>query len=81
MAPPVVGDRAKLVHKALIEAGLEGVKIKRQEFEAILTQELEVGFDAMRSIIRTGELLGLWTCIEGGSKKGSLRIHAPSGSA
>lgn len=67
--------RVRGIHAALIAAGYGGSKISRPDFDAAYATHVGKGTETLRRDIETGRVLGLWSILEGGPRRGSLRVH------
>lgn len=62
------------MHQALTEAGWTGEKVPREIVDAAFAMIGVAGENARLHIV-TGEGFGLWARTDGGTRRGSVRIH------
>lgn len=76
-APNTTIDKARAIHAALVEAGYAGEKIKRPDFESAVAVHVQVTEQPLRRLVEAGRLLGLWALVNGGPRRGSIRVLLP----
>jgi hypothetical protein len=64
------------VHALAVEAGLAGCRISQEDVEAIFARFNVAPGPHLRTHLRAGQALGLWTLLDMRARKGCLIIRA-----
>jgi hypothetical protein len=80
MPPPITVERARAVHGALLASGFKaGDKIARRDFDTAISMSAKsMSAVTIQRLVETGRVLGLWLILDGGPRRGALRILDPA---
>jgi hypothetical protein len=51
--------------------------ISRRDFDAVVATHLDASPETLRRIVESGRVLGLWELLDGGPRRGRLRVLQP----
>lgn len=76
-AQPIVLDRARAIHRLLIQAGFEGEDILRKDVEAYMVRKLGLAPRSTEYLIDAGRMAGLWLLKDCRPRPSRLQVLPP----